>query len=322
MSSEILSAVDGASPPEAEITTALLDQAKAIEPANSFAEGVKITPYPRESAPPATPKLPSVTVLGVKILDLSIPSALVFLEALIKRPRGKTASLYFVNAHTLNLAAEDGEFRDTLNSANAVFGDGTGVRWAARLQGIRLLDNLNGTDLIPSLFLETAGKGYRYFLLGADANSIERAAAAAHERFPGWDQAGYHHGYVTAEDSPAVVDRINASGAHVLLVGMGNPLQERWIARYRERLEIPLAIGVGGLFDHWAGNLRRAPRWVRRLGFEWLQLLLQQPHKLKRYGLGNPRFLFRVAREEWRRRMAQEGTPQDKQRGRPISWEA
>ena len=75
---------------------------------------------------------------------------------------------------------------------------------------------------------------------------------------------------------------------------MGNPLQEQWIDRNLNRLDAGVAIGVGGLFDHLAGNLRRAPLWVRAAGCEWVQILLQQPHKWRRYILGNPRFLYRM----------------------------
>jgi N-acetylglucosaminyldiphosphoundecaprenol N-acetyl-beta-D-mannosaminyltransferase len=187
-----------------------------------------------------------------------------------------------------------------LNSAFRVFGDGTGVRWAARAQGIRLYDNLVGTDLVPEFFAATAGEGFRYFLLGATASTIQRAAATAENRFPGWELAGCHHGYVQ-EDSAAkeVIEQINASGADVLLVGMGNPLQEMWIHRHLNELRVPLAIGVGGLFDHWAGNIQRAPKWVRKLGYEWLQLLLQQPHKWRRYLLGNPKFVYRMLKDAY-----------------------
>src|SRR5690606_24428114 len=123
----------------------------------------------------------------------------------------------------------------------------------------------------------------------------ERAAATARVRFPGWIQAGCHHGYVQQPDeAAAAIAQINAAAPDVLLVGMGNPLQERWIHDHLDELRVPVAIGVGGLFDHWAGNLRRAPTWVRALGYEWVQLLLQQPHKWRRYLLGNPKFLYRM----------------------------
>ena len=84
-----------------------------------------------------------------------------------------------------------------LNAADFVFGDGTGVRWAARLQGVRVLDNLVGTDFTPELFTATAGRGYSYFMLGGDERTIGMAADYARREFPGWRQAGFHHGYLT-----------------------------------------------------------------------------------------------------------------------------
>jgi N-acetylglucosaminyldiphosphoundecaprenol N-acetyl-beta-D-mannosaminyltransferase len=236
-------------------------------------------------------------VLGVRIVDLSIPEALELMERWIRDPRRPTRRLYFVNAHSLNLAEDEPGTREILNSADAVFGDGTGVRWAARAQGIRIKDNLNGTDLVPLFFKATAGRGYRYYLLGAEVDVIERAAAWARAHFPGWEGVGHHTGYLTPETSRAVVDEINALRPDMLLVGMGQSRQERWLSENREALNVPLCIGVGGLLDYWGGDLRRAFPWVRKLGFEWLQLLLQQPHKGKRYLIGNPKFLYRIARE-------------------------
>ena len=239
-----------------------------------------------------------LSILGVPVTDMSKAQAMRLMEQVICQGSERTRAIYIVNAHTLNLAAEDEHYRWMLNNAFRVFGDGTGVRWAARAQGVRLQDNLVGTDLIPEFFAATANRGYRYFLLGSTEETIARAARVAEERFPGWDLAGCHHGYVQDNGAAKVaIDEINASGADLLLVGMGNPLQENWIHRHLRELHVPLAIGVGGLFDHWAGNIQRAPRWVRKLGYEWLQLLLQQPHKWRRYLLGNPKFVYRMLRD-------------------------
>jgi N-acetylglucosaminyldiphosphoundecaprenol N-acetyl-beta-D-mannosaminyltransferase len=82
----------------------------------------------------------------------------------------------------------------------------------------------------------------------------------------------------------------------VLLVGMGNPKQEQWIDAHRARLNVPLCLAIGGLFDYWVGDLIRAPGWIRRMGYEWLHILVSQPHKARRYLIGNPKFLLRVAR--------------------------
>ena len=236
-----------------------------------------------------------VDVLGVRVANLSQVEAIDALESMCTTRDGRSRGLYIVNAHTLNLAWENPGYRRVLNSGDAVYGDGTGVRWAARAQGIRMRDNLVGTDLVPALFEETAGRGYSYFLLGATAETIERAAQYARAKFPGWRLAGHHHGYVI-DDSAAAIAAINEARPNVLLVGMGNPLQERWIHDHLHELEVPLSIGVGGLFDHWGGNLERAPLWVRRLGFEWLQILMQQPQKWRRYLIGNGKFLSRVPR--------------------------
>jgi N-acetylglucosaminyldiphosphoundecaprenol N-acetyl-beta-D-mannosaminyltransferase len=183
--------------------------------------------------------------------------------------------------------------------ADYVFADGTGVRWAAKLQGVRVLENINGTDFVPGWFEKTAGRGHSYFLLGADFKTIELAADHAKRNFNGWKQAGFHHGYLNDEAATAgAIACINAVEPDVLLVGMGNPLQERWILQHLPKLNVSVCLGIGGLFDFWAGNVSRAPGWLRSAGHEWLWRLYQQPgQKLRRYVLGNPLFLARILRE-------------------------
>ena len=238
-------------------------------------------------------------VLGVEVTDLTMDEAVALLERLIVEEGEQTHSVYYVNTHTLNTAVEDPSYLGVLQRGDVVFGDGTGVNWATRmLHGARLQANVNGTDMTPRFFAETAGKGYRYFMLGTRPESIGKAAAFAQEKFRGWELAGAHHGYVQdAESSAKVVEEINAAKPHLLLVGMGNPLQESWIDRHKHALKVPLCIGIGGLFDYWSGEIVRAPMWMRKVGHEWVHLLLLQPRKAKRYLLGNPMFLLRVAKE-------------------------
>lgn len=254
--------------------------------------------------PPRAAHADTLPVLGVPVSDLTIDQALEYFEQiLLQRPRARAHAVFFVNAHTLNVACEEPGFREVLCGADRVFGDGTGVRWAVRsLHGHALRDNVNGTDVVPLLFERLAGRGLSYFLLGNTAERIERAASKARTAFPGWSLAGFHHGYLDGLDreaQEAVVQRVNASGADLLLVGMGNPKQEQWIARHLPQLTVPLCMGTGGLFDYWVGDLVRAPAWVRRLGYEWLHLLLRQPRKARRYLIGNPKFLARVVRSRW-----------------------
>ena len=260
---------------------------------------------PTVSEPAAKPAADDrlLSILGVAITDVTRHRAVELLEDMILQRDGHTRRVFFVNAHTLNMADADEAYRRVVCEADYVFGDGTGVRWASRLQGASVRDNLVGTDLIPTLFRETADRGYRYFLLGADRPTIQRAAAYAQETFPGWVQAGYRDGYLASgEENAQAIRQINQTKPHVLLVGMGNPLQESWIQTHRHELEVPVAMGVGGLFGYWAGDIRRAPAWLRRCGAEWLGILLQQPHKARRYLLGNPLFLARVLRDAWTNR--------------------
>ena len=153
----------------------------------------------------------------------------------------------------------------------------------------------------------------RYFLLGAAPDTVEQAAAYAKKRFPGWTEAGYHHGFISGVQNQEVVERINASQSNMLLVGMGNPIQERWIERHQSKLRVPLAIGVGGLFDHWVNKPRRAPLWVRKMGCEWVHKLILQPHKWRRYLLGNPQFIVRMTRAMQRDVAAMNGDLSGKQ---------
>ncbi len=249
-------------------------------------------PAPIEQNP-----LDQLKILGVNLYDLTTFEALRLLSEVLDEPQPHARSLYFVNAHTLNTASENAAYRDALNRADFVLGDGTGVRWAAKLQGIAIKDNLNGTDLIPRLLMHRSGHGYRYYLLGSTADHVARAAEAAQQMFPHWECAGFHHGFLNANNTPAVIDEINQVEPHLLLVAMGNPLQELWIDQHREQIKARLCAGVGALVDRWAGELIRAPLWMRKLGLEWLDILGKQPHKWRRYLLGNPLFLLRIAIE-------------------------
>ena len=236
-----------------------------------------------------------VTIMGIRIANRSSAEAVELMMGVLSERQESAALGFLVNAHTLNLTSHVTDYARVIQSARWVFGDGTGVRWAARMRGVRMRSNLVGTDLVPRLMEETAGAGYRYFLLGGEEEIIRAASESAAGRFSGWTLAGHHDGYF-ADDEATLIEEINAAAPDMLLVGMGNPLQEMFLWRNRDTLRVPLCIGVGGIFHHWAGDLTRAPSWVRAWGMEWVQLLLQQPAKWRRYVFGNPAFLARAVR--------------------------
>jgi N-acetylglucosaminyldiphosphoundecaprenol N-acetyl-beta-D-mannosaminyltransferase len=149
--------------------------------------------------------------------------------------------------------------------------------------------------LVPRLLGSFDARGLRLFLLGATPEVVARASDTIRRDYPGWELVGAHHGYIEVDSSDDVIAQINASQPHLLLVGMGNPKQEQWLAQHRSSLRVPLSVGVGGLLTYWSGDLDRAPLWMRRAGIEWVHLLQRQPRKASRYLLGNPLFLARLA---------------------------
>jgi N-acetylglucosaminyldiphosphoundecaprenol N-acetyl-beta-D-mannosaminyltransferase len=233
-----------------------------------------------------------VNVLGVEIRLMTADMVDAAFERFMRDDR--PYSVYIVNAATTNLCYQDPAYRHCVNRADLVLNDGTGVGWAARWQGRPFTHNHVGTDLIPRQCDIGRHRGMRVFLLGGLAGVAERAASTLSARHPGIVIAGCHHGYIGPNDDERICRLINEARPDLLLVAMGNPIQERWIDRNLHRLRRGVAVGVGGLFDHLAGNLQRAPRWVRSAGCEWVQILLQQPHKWPRYLLGNPLFIYRM----------------------------
>ena len=235
----------------------------------------------------------SFTIFGVNIANISMENALsVINKHVTHRHR---ATVFFANAHTLNLAYNNSELRSQLNQADYMLPDGSGIEMACRRNGIRRKGNVNGTDMLPLLCEQLAQHGQRLFMLGGEDGIADAAMQAMLKQQPHLRSAGTQHGYFDKQHCQDIVDKINDSGADVLLVGMGQPLQEQWILAHREQLNSPVVIAVGGLFDFYAEKVSRAPLWLRELGMEWIWRLLQEPGRMwKRYIIGNPLFLLRL----------------------------
>ncbi len=248
-------------------------------------------------APPTRiPQAPRIVdVLGVPLAELSPSAAIAWAEAVV---RGTSSHhLVLANAHTLNLAAGDPAYREILRGASLVLRDGVGVEIATLMLGHRLEFSFAGTDFVPSLLARIAKPRLRVFLFGGEPGVAAAAAVSLRRLSPAIDVVATEDGF---GDSDAVVRRVQSSGADVLLVALGNPLQEQWIAAHLPDLNVHLAIGVGALLDFLSHRAKRAPRWIRRLRCEWLYRLSREPRRLwRRYLLGGPQFLWRVARVAW-----------------------
>jgi N-acetylglucosaminyldiphosphoundecaprenol N-acetyl-beta-D-mannosaminyltransferase len=244
---------------------------------------------------------PEFSIFGVRILNTTMTEAV---DWIVARSRGDEASpVAFVNPDCLNIAHGNATYREALAAAARVLPDGIGIHLACRILETPLLANVNGTDLFPLLCERAAVEKVPLFLLGARPGVAEAAARAMTERFPGLVVAGIRDGYFSPGEEGAVLDEINRSGARVLLVAMGAPRQEVWLHERRDRISVPVRMGVGGLFDFYSGRIRRAPQWMRDVGLEWVFRLLQEPGRMwRRYVVGNPLFLMRVAGEARRRK--------------------
>lgn len=234
-------------------------------------------------------------LLGVGFHALPADRAVDILDAHVRhRVPIKVA---FANAHTLNTARINPRYREVLQRF-AVFNDGIGVDLASRLRfGERFPDNLNGTDFVPA-YLERAARPLRVFLLGARPNVVQSAFDEARRRFPRHEWVGFRDGYFKFGDEAELLENLRKERIDLLLVAMGNPLQELWIDRCAAASRATVCVGVGALFDFLSGEVRRAPAWVRRVRLEWAYRLVLEPGRLwRRYLVGNATFLWHAWRD-------------------------
>ncbi|RJT35092.1 glycosyltransferase [Mesorhizobium waimense] len=232
------------------------------------------------------------TILGIPVLAIRWDDAIALLARLVAERRFTKVS--FLNAHNANIAFTDPTFAEVLDDF-LILPDGVGVDMASTLlYGAPFPDNLNGTDFIPA-FLQASSRPLTVGLLGAtrvnaEAASSKLSALAMQHRF-----VVIHDGYFSAAEEPAIIDAIAKLRPDVLLVAMGVPRQELWIARHIDHRHCTLPIAVGALLDFLSGTVPRAPLWMRRLRLEWLFRLWIEPGRLwRRYVVGNPLFLWRV----------------------------
>lgn len=232
-------------------------------------------------------------LFGVDIHNCCLDEAVdMIVEQALKRVQTNIA---FVNADCLNKVWNSVKYKSSLVSMQAVFPDGIGVKIAAKMKGITVIDNVNGTDLFPLTCEKAAQNGLAIYLLGARPGVASQCARNMEKKVAQLHIAGTRHGYFEANETDQVIQDINQSGADILIIAFGAPKQELWMTQYAEQLKPAVRIGVGGCLDFYAGRISRAPLFLRNAGFEWVWRLIQEPRRMwKRYIVGNPLFLYRA----------------------------
>ncbi|GLP96023.1 WecB/TagA/CpsF family glycosyltransferase [Paraferrimonas sedimenticola] len=234
-------------------------------------------------------------IQGVRLADYTKQNFRALLDEGLNE--GERRIVAFANAHTINLAQKDPNYRRVLNSVTVV-NDGVGMKLASTMKyGRGFVENLNGTDFVP-YYLANSEKTVKVFLVGAREEVVKRCFDIWRSQYSQHQWVGYQHGYFKAEDTEQVCSRIKAANADLVIVAMGNPMQELWLDQHLEKTGASIGIGVGGLFDFTAGAVKRAPQWVQRFGLEWFYRLIQEPKRMwRRYLVGNAVFLFHAWRD-------------------------
>ena len=253
---------------------------------------------------------PPALLFGIPIDDVTMAEALELIEAMVVdgRDRGTTHQIATINVDFLVNALGDARTRTILQHADLCIADGMPVVWGSGTLGMPLRERVAGADLVPLLVGASRTSGWHIHLFGSSPAVADAARAVLDDQYPG--------AHFSIDPGPIISDAdrvdektlqsIEAVGADILCVALGNPKQERFIASYRDRLKIPVMIGVGGSLDLLVGKRRRAPSWVQKIGMEWVVRTAQEPRRLGRryahdFRVFGPAFA-RQLNESWRRR--------------------
>lgn len=190
---------------------------------------------------------------------------------------------------------EDKDFADIVDRADLVTPDGAGILWASRHLGQPVTAKVSGVDLAARACALSQEKNWRIFFFGAAPGVAEEARARIQARYPGALIVGHRDGYYKPEQEAQVVEEIRAARPDILLVAMGIPRQEKFIARHKAALGVPILIGVGGTLDVFSGTVKRAPVWMQKSGTEWLYRLASNPKKISKVAM-LPRFALMTLR--------------------------
>lgn len=236
-------------------------------------------------------------VLGVKVSSLTNFELLNYISDTVRS--GKRCTILSGNIHSYNLAYNNIWLREFMNTAEIIRLDGFGVRLAALLLGKTTPPRSTWADFGWQLAEFTAKQGFSLYFLGAKPGVVEEAIEKLSERYPELRVAGCHHGYfnktIDHSDTIRIIEEINKTTPDILIIGLGMPIQERWLSENRSKLNVNVVMTGGAVFDYLSGDLKRAPKWMTDNGLEWLGRMMVEPGRLwRRYLIGGPLFLSRV----------------------------
>jgi N-acetylglucosaminyldiphosphoundecaprenol N-acetyl-beta-D-mannosaminyltransferase len=249
-------------------------------------------------------------LLGCRVDDCDAAEAARRIVAAASRADANAPPLQVVTLGTEMIvrAQTDADFRAAVNGSGLSLCDTVGLLAASKLRGGPLRERVAGVELVEGVCAVLAGTPAGVYLLGGAPGVAEAAAAALRGRYPGLTIAGARDGYFADGEAARVAEAIRATGAALVLAGLGSPKQEVWLRDQLARSGCGAGIGIGGSFDVFSGKVPRAPRVWRALGLEWFYRLLREPWRWRRQ-LALPFFVFLVLRESVVSFMQRRSTP-------------
>ena len=243
---------------------------------------------------------PKFQVLAIAIHSVQISDVIVQMQEWIAE-KGNAHYIAVTGMHGVMEAQHDPEFRSILNEADLVVPDGMPLIWLGRYRGFKLARRVYGPELLQSFCAESAGRPYKHFFYGGAPGVADKLAQQLGHRYPGLQIAGTYcppFRPLNEEEDREVTRIIQASGTDVLWIGLSTPKQERWMSEHRNKLRVPVMVGVGAAFDFHTGRVVQAPKWMREHGLEWLFRLAREPRRLwRRYLLFGSQFVWLVLLE-------------------------
>jgi N-acetylglucosaminyldiphosphoundecaprenol N-acetyl-beta-D-mannosaminyltransferase len=204
-----------------------------------------------------------------------------------------------INAVKVVNAQKDMKLKESIINCDIINADGQGIIWASRILNKPLPERVAGIDLMENLVALAAKKKYRIFFLGAKEKIVSKVVKMYSEKYGTDIIAGYCNGYFDDGKEKEIAKQIADSNADILFVAMSSPKKEIFLNTYKNIIQTPFIMGVGGSFDVVAGVVKRAPKWMQEYALEWFYRTLQEPRRMwKRYLVGNSSFIFLVIKEK------------------------
>ena len=204
-----------------------------------------------------------------------------------------------VNAAKLVHMQKDKELYDSVVSSDIINPDGQAVVWASKFLGQALKERVAGIDLMENLVKLAHKKGYKVFFFGAKEEIVKGVVDRYTKEYSKKIIAGYRNGYFKKDEEKKIANQIATSGADILFVAISSPTKEIFLNTYKDIINTPFIMGVGGSFDVVAGKVTRAPLWMQKTGLEWFYRFLQEPRRMwKRYLVTNSLFIWYMLKEK------------------------